>query len=202
MAAAEVRWFSASDPVPGWEEAQLSGDHNRANLAAGILASSRFEISDETIAGAVRSFPGVPYRQELVREAGGIRYVNDSTATTPDATQAALATIQGPIVLIAGGSDKGLSYLELATRIDRLGDRIRRVVLLPGDGTDALASLLPTESRLHVKHMEDAVREARRAARAGDTVLLSPACASFGQFANEFDRGDQFNQAVAKLDDR
>ncbi len=200
--AAEVRWFSASDPVPGWEDAQISGEHNRANLAAGILAASRFQISDETVADAVRSFAGVPYRQELVREAGGIRYVNDSTATTPDATQAALATIQGPIVLIAGGSDKGLSYLELATRIDRLGDRIRRVVLLPGDGTDALASLLPMESRLHVKHMQDAVREARRVARPGDTVLLSPACASFGQFANEFDRGDQFNQAVTKLDDR
>ena len=196
---AEVLWFSHDDELPGWERARISGDHNRANLAAGILAASRFDIPQSTLERAIATFPGVPYRQELVAVVEGVRYVNDSTSTTPDATLAALSTLHGRIILIAGGSDKGLSFLALATRIGSLGERIGRVILLTGAGTEALEPLLPPHVCSHAEDMEDAVRQAADIARSGDTVLLSPACASFGQFANEFDRGDQFNRAVERL---
>ena len=198
---AEVLWFSHDDEIPGWERARISGDHNGANLAAGVLAASRFDIPQSTLERAIATFPGVPYRQELVAVVEGVDYVNDSTATTPDATLAALSTLRGRIVLIAGGSDKGLSFLALATRIGSLEDRIGRVILLTGAGTEALEPLLPPHVCRHAEDMEDAVRQAAEIARPGDTVLLSPACASFGQFANEFDRGDKFNQAVERLKD-
>ncbi len=198
---AEIRWFSQGDEIVGWERALVSGDHNRANLAAGILATSIFDIPESTVERAIATFPGVPYRQQLIATINGVAYVNDSTATTPDATLAALATLQDRIILIAGGSDKGLSYLALATRIEGLGERIGRVILLQGAGTDALEPLLRSDHRARADDMNDAVLQAAEFARSGDTVLLSPACASFGQFANEFDRGDKFNQSVERLKD-
>jgi UDP-N-acetylmuramoylalanine--D-glutamate ligase len=198
---AEVRWFSHGDEIAGWERARISGDHNRANLAAGILSASKFDISESTVERAIETFPGVPYRQDLVAVINGVSYVNDSTATTPDATLAALATLHGRMVLIAGGSDKGLSYLALATRIESLGERVGRVILLKGAGTDVLEPLLISDIWTRAEDMDDAVQQATDIARSGDTVLLSPACASFGQFANEFDRGDRFNQAVERLKD-
>ena len=100
-------WFSHDDEIPGWERARISGDHNRANLAAGVLAAARFDIPQSTLERAIATFPGVPYRQELVAVVEGVDYVNDSTATTPDATLAALSTLRGRIVLIAGRFGQG-----------------------------------------------------------------------------------------------
>ena len=197
--AAEVRWFSPDDDLPGWEDARVAGDHNQANLAAAIAATARFDIPAATIARAVASFKGVPYRQQQISVRNGVRYINDTCSTTPDATLAALATVPGPIVLIAGGSDKRLNFDALSQRIVALGPSIRSIILFPGEGTARMRPGLPPTILHDVATMDEAVSLANRHARPGDAVLLSPACASFGTFKNEFDRGDQFNDCVMAL---
>ena len=196
---AEIRWFSGRDVLPGWDRARIAGEHNRANLAAAIAATARFAIPEATVARAVASFPGVPYRLQQVGQADGVRYVNDTCSTTPDATLAALATVTGPIVLIAGGSDKLLDFDALGRQVRALGPRLRSIILLPGEGTAKLRLVLPPDPLHDVASMKEAVTLAAREAHPGDVVLLSPACASFGLFKNEFDRGDQFNDCVLAL---
>jgi len=199
--AGEVRWFSPDDNLPGWEDARVAGDHNRANLAAAIAATGRFDIPAATIARAVATFKGVPYRLEQISERRGVRFINDTCSTTPDATLAALATVPGPIVLIAGGSDKQLNFAALGRRIAALGPSIRSIILFPGEGTARMRPGLPPGLLHDVATMDEAVALANRHSRPGDAVLLSPACASFGTFKNEFDRGDQFNDCVMALAD-
>ena len=180
---------------PGWPGARLSGRHNRANLALAATAARQAGVAESAIARTVRDFGGVSARQELVGTVGGVRAYNDTTATTPEAALAALATVPGPWVLIAGGSDKGLDFEPLARRL-RSADGLRGVVLLPGAGTDRLRPLLEGCRLEAAADMAQAVDRALALARSGDALLLSPACASFGLFSNEFDRGDHF---VARL---
>ena len=183
---------------PGWPGARLSGRHNRANLALAATAARQAGVAESAIASTVRDFGGVSARQELVGTVGGVRAYNDTTATTPEAALAALATVPGPWVLIAGGSDKGLDFEPLARRL-RSADGLRGVVLLPGAGTNRLLPLLEGCRLEAAADMAQAVDQALALARPGDALLLSPACASFGLFTNEFDRGDQF---VARLRER
>ena len=198
-APGRVDWFSAADPVPGWDRARIGGDHNRANLAAAVRVLVDVGLSDDEIAAAVTGFCGVPYRQEVVSRAGGIVWVNDTTSTTPDAAIAALEGLAPPFVWIAGGSEKHLNFGPLAEVVRRRRTQIRAVVMLPGAASQRLAEHLAPLDLHSVASMPEAVRAAADLARAGDTVLLSPACASFGLFLNEFDRGDQFNSAVGEL---
>ena len=144
---------------------------------------------------AVASFAGVAQRQEFLGTIGDVRVFNDTTATIPDATVAALDTIPGPWVLIAGGSDKRLDFSALAQRL-RSDRELRGVVVLPGAGTDRLCAQLGSLAPVAVDSMEAAVAAALDMAQPGDAVLLSPACASFGLFAHEFDRGAQFIAAA------
>ena len=126
---------------------------------------------------------------------GSVRVYNDTTATIPDATLAAIDTIPGPWVLIAGGSDKRLDFSALARRLESDAG-LRGVVLLPGAGTDRLMPQLGSLAPVAVDDMDAAVAAALDMAEPGDALLLSPACASFGLFAHEFDRGAQFIAAV------
>ena len=183
---------------PGWENAPVAGRHNRANLALAAAAARQAGVDEGAIERAVHGFGGVSARQELVGTIDGVRAYNDTTATTPEAALAALATIPGPWVLIAGGSDKRLDFAPLAERL-RATDGLRGVVLLPGSGTDRLRPQLTGCRISDANDMAEAVDRALELARPGDAVLLSPACASFGLFSNEFDRGDQF---VARLRER
>lgn len=180
---------------PGWAGARIAGRHNLANLALAAAAAREAGVSESAIERAVRGFDGVPARQELVGTVDGVRAYNDTTATTPEAALAALATVPGPWVLIAGGSDKRLDFALLAEQLRAAGG-LRGVVLLPGSGTDRLLPLLAGCRVEAVPDMAQGVNRALEWARPGDAVLLSPACASFGLFTNEFDRGDQF---VARL---
>ena len=183
---------------PGWADARLTGRHNRNNLTLAAAAARQEGVDVSAIARAVRGFDGVPARQELVGTLDGVRAYNDTTATTPEATLAALAAIPGPWALIAGGSDKRLDFEPLARRL-RSAEGLRGVVLLPGHGTDRLQPLLKGCRTEVAADMAQAVDCALALAQPGDAVLLAPACASFGLFRNEFDRGDQF---VARLRDR
>ncbi|NTV62814.1 MAG: UDP-N-acetylmuramoyl-L-alanine--D-glutamate ligase, partial [Oscillochloris sp.] len=157
---------------------------------------------------ALRGFAGVEHRLELVREIDGVRYVNDTTATNPAAALVALEAIETPIVLIAGGADKQLEFDELGAAIAR---RVKALVLLKGTATGRLfaavgesyAPLLGTCDNLGIGGPHDdfevAIRAARDLAAPGDTVLLSPGCASFGMFRNEFHRGEEFRRIVNGL---
>jgi UDP-N-acetylmuramoylalanine--D-glutamate ligase len=164
---------------------RIPGEHNR--YAAALATEA---------ARALAAFPGVPGRLQLVRSEGGIDFYNDTTATTPDATLAALdamAEAGRPALLIAGGADKGLP-------LEGLADALRsakRVSLLAGSGTDRLRDLLPKAGAFAT--LEEAFRDACAHAAPGDAVLLSPGFASFGMFQNEYDRGDQFDALVQEV---
>ena len=180
-------------------EVPLPGRHMLSNVLAAALGATLVGVDAEAIAAAVRSFPGVPHRLELVGERGGVRWVNDSQATIPVAAMAALDAFEQPIVLIAGGKDKGLEYGAFA---DAIADRARAAVLI-GETADELEGLI--SGRVPVRRagsMEEAVAVAAWLAKPGDVALLAPAAASFDMFVDYAARGDAFRAAVAALEDR
>lgn len=182
------------------EEVSLKGAHNEENILTAVCAAKLYNIAKEAIVGALKEFAGVPDRQELVREVDEITYINDTAATQQDAVIAALDRFgaDGDIVLIAGGVDKEGKYDLLAPRIL---DTCKHVILFEGDASDIieknLGGRIPVEAG--IKTMQDAVDKAKAAAATGDIVLLSPAAASFNLFANAYDRGEQFREAVRNL---
>jgi UDP-N-acetylmuramoylalanine--D-glutamate ligase len=168
----------------------------RENLLAALLAAHALGAEPAKALGALASFQTLPHRTELIAERKGVRFVNDSKATNPGATVAALALETRPIVWIAGGKDKGLDFAELADA--KLAGV--RVALLIGAAAkriaEALAGKVAVES---VGTLEAAVARAAALAQAGDVVLLSPACASFDQFRNFEHRGERFRELVRAL---
>jgi UDP-N-acetylmuramoylalanine--D-glutamate ligase len=182
------------EQVRNWKM-PLPGEHNVGNVLLAVGAVTPFGMAVEDLQEFVENFKGVPGRLELVREVDGVKFYNDTTATNPTATLASLRALSSRknIILIAGGADKGLEVSELATEIPNYA---KKVVLLPGTGTDRLSLV---EDVLVVKSMEEAVNVAKEVAGPGDVVLLSPGFASFGLFANEFDRGGQFVKVVKGL---
>lgn len=177
---------------------KVPGAHNRSNAACALNAARAAGVDDALSVQALTDFAGVPGRLELIREINGVKVYNDTTATTPEATIAALRalTAEGDknTILIMGGSDKGLNMSALT---EALPHHTKRVVYLAGSGTERI---LPKDIGASVHDtLEDAVNEAHAAAEPGDTILFSPAFASFGMFTNEFDRGDQFNTLVRAL---
>lgn len=186
----------------GWK-IKIPGEHNRANIASAILACEELDVTKDAIKKGVESFVGVPGRLELVRTVGGVKYVNDTTATTPDGNRAALEALRNKkkknIVLIAGGADKNLDYSDMARLVHKT---VKGLVLIEGAATEKLLVKIPKKTSYPVfivSSMKEALDAAREHARRGDTVLLSPGAASFGIFKNEFDRGDQFVKIVKNL---
>ncbi len=180
----------------------LDGDHGARNALAAVAASHAYGVPGWAIANGLRSFKGVENRLEIVTERGGVTYVNDTSATAPEAAIAGvrvLAPRAKTLRLIAGGADK---RTDLAPFADELRMRDVMVYLLEGTATSILSTLLETREIAIAgtfDSMMGAVAAAARDARAGDVVALCPACASFGMFRNEFDRGGQFRQAVSAL---
>lgn len=180
------------------EELALTGTHNLYNsLAAGISANVA-GIRKECIRQALSDFKGVPHRLEYVASVRGIRFVNDSKATNVNSCWYALQSMKTPVVLILGGKDKGNDYHEIE---DLVRQKCRALVFL-GLHNEKLHAFfdpmgLPTAEVQ--TGMEDAVEAAYRLAEKGDTVLLSPCCASFDLFKSYEDRGDQFKESVRKL---
>jgi UDP-N-acetylmuramoylalanine--D-glutamate ligase len=205
--------YSREEVVCRLEDIRLLGQHNLANIAAATTLAKRFGIETEHIRNAICAFTGVPHRLEFVREWEGVRYINDTTATAPEAAIAALRSFEEPIVLICGGADKNLPFDDLARAI--VG-QTKAVVLLKGTATpkleqelrmkneelrkDASAQFSILNSQFSILGPFDdftrAIVAARDLAAPGDVVLLSPGCASFGMFQNEFQRGDEFKRIV------
>jgi UDP-N-acetylmuramoylalanine--D-glutamate ligase len=188
--------FSADDPLPA--EPLIPGRHNRENAAAATAAARAAGIPDAAIAAALGSFPGVEHRLELVAERGGVRFVNDSKATNTVAARTGLAAFAEPVHLILGGSLKGESFDELARDIAARGNLD---VLLIGAATDEIAAALDGAAVAYerAETLDRAVRTAAARARAGEVVLLSPACASYDQYENFERRGEDFRRVVQNV---
>ena len=184
--------FSVDDKLPA--EPGLPGAHNRENAAAATAAARAAEIPDDAIAEALQGFPGVPHRLELVAEIGGVRFVNDSKATNTAAARRALASYDVPLHVIIGGSRKGESF-------DGLARELHGRAYLIGETADELAEALGRAKvpYVHSGDLEAAVSAAAAAARPGEIVLLSPACASYDQFRDFEQRGEEFRRLVQNL---
>ncbi|HEY5294173.1 MAG TPA: UDP-N-acetylmuramoyl-L-alanine--D-glutamate ligase [Gaiellaceae bacterium] len=183
--------FAADDDLPA--EPLIPGLHNRENAAAATATARAAGIDDAAIAEALRSFDGVPHRLEPIGEHAGVRYVNDSKATNVAAALRALATYAGdPVRLILGGSVKGEDFGPLAAAI---GSNMRSVHLI-GAEARRIAEVIDGHRD---GTLEAAVAHAARLAEPGEVVLLSPACASYDQFENFEQRGDEFRRLVSAL---
>jgi UDP-N-acetylmuramoylalanine--D-glutamate ligase len=187
--------FSADDPLP--TEPLIPGRHNRANAAAATAAARAVGIGDDAIAEALHTFPGVPHRLELVRELGGVRWVNDSIATNTFAVRRGIEAYDAPVRLILGGRAKGEDFLPFARDLPK---NVRSVYLV-GEAADELAAALDAAGREYTRAetLARAVELGAVEAQPGDVVLLSPACASYDQYANFEERGEEFRRLVANL---
>jgi UDP-N-acetylmuramoylalanine--D-glutamate ligase len=183
--------FDAGDPLPA--EPRIPGAHNRENAAAATAAAREAGASDEQIARALREFPGVPHRLEEVAEIRGVRYVNDSKATNAAAARRAIASFDEPLHVILGGLGKNESYTQLAADLRERG----AMAYLVGAAADELAAAI--EDNELSGDLATAVRSAAAAAKPGEIVLLSPACASYDQFRDFEQRGDEFRRLVEEL---
>jgi len=187
--------FAADDPLPA--EPRIPGAHNRENAAAATAAARAAGVGDDAISEALRTFAGVEHRLELVRELGGVRYVNDSKATNTAAARRGVAAYDAPLRLILGGSLKGEDFAPLARELPA---NVRSVYLI-GEASDQLAAALDAAGRAYSRDgdLAHALAHAHADAQPGDIVLLSPAAASFDQFSDFEERGDAFRRLVGEL---
>ncbi len=193
----EIVWRSADhEERYSLAKAKIQGVHNMENLMAAMAAAKCAGVSRRAIENTLEEFPGLEHRLEFVRERVGVRYYNDSKGTNVGAVVKSLASFAAPIILLAGGIDKGGNYAPLADGVTR---KVRRLVLF-GAAKQVIAEALGrlTETVL-VDDLETAVRDAAAHARPGDVVLLSPACSSFDQFKNYAERGRVFKRLVQAL---
>jgi len=180
-------------------ELKLMGRHNISNVMAALALGHAAGLPMATMLDVARNFRGLPHRCEFIRNLAGVEYINDSKGTNVGATVAAIESLapgQGKIVLIAGGDGKGADFAPLAEPVAR---HCRALVLI-GQDAEAIAngvgSSVPV---MRAETLAEAVTQAAAQARAGDRVLLSPACASFDMFDSYNDRGDQFRALVEGL---
>jgi len=195
--AARVESFDASSLPVAPAEIRLRGAHNMENAAAAAVAAESMGVGVEHVAEALRSFAGVPDRLEEAGRVGGVLYVNDSKATNPASAVRGIEAFEGGVHVILGGSLKGGDFLALREPVAR---RCRAAYLI-GEAEPALAADLDHTAALHRSHtLEQAVLDASAAARPGDVVLLSPACASFDAFDDYEHRGRRFRELVPRAE--
>ena len=176
----------------------VPGAHQKRNLLAAGLALLDSGLSPGSIRDALGAFPGIEHRLEFFHASGGISYYNDTAATIPEAAAAAIRSFDRPPVLVAGGTDKALDFSPLA----QAAGQAKALVLLAGTGSAKLQGLLDSAGMAYHGPFDDldaAVLRAAELAAPGDSVVLSPGCASFGMFQNEFDRGRKWKAAVLRL---
>jgi UDP-N-acetylmuramoylalanine--D-glutamate ligase len=175
---------------------RLAGRHNIANAMAAAAAALVSGVAPRAIEAALAEFAGLPHRMEFVAERGDVTYIDDSKGTNVASVVEALAAVRAPIILIAGGMDKGGDYGPLR---GPLGEKVRRLILI-GAARDTMRAALEGATEIElVQTLGEAVRRAAAAASRGDTVLLSPACSSFDQFKNYAERGRIFQELVRAL---
>ncbi|WP_295842951.1 UDP-N-acetylmuramoyl-L-alanine--D-glutamate ligase [uncultured Apibacter sp.] len=178
-------------------ELALTGKHNMANSMAAGIAGKLSKIKNEFIKQSLMDFEAVEHRLEFVLKINGINFINDSKATNVNSVYYALESMKTPIIWIVGGTDKGNDYKELLPFVQR---KVKAIVCLGIDNTKIISSFQDIVSNIvETQSMKDAVKAAYSLGSKGDSVLLSPACASFDLFKNYEDRGNQFKEEVRKL---
>jgi UDP-N-acetylmuramoylalanine--D-glutamate ligase len=178
----------------------IKGPHNAINAMAGILASLAVGIGADQIRDGLLTFENVEHRLEPVETVHGVQFINDSKATNVDSVFYALNSFDTPIILILGGTDKGNDYTQIEALVSQ---KVKALICLGADNRKLLSFFTPLVPVLiETQSAEQAVNEAYTLARVGDTVLLSPACASFDLFKNYQDRGQQFKAAVRQLKEK
>ena len=193
----EIVWRSAgSEERFALARVKIQGVHNVENLMAAIAAAKSAGVSQASIRGAIENFAGLEHRLEFVREKNGVRYYNDSKGTNVGAVIKSLASFSAPVVLLAGGVDKGGDYAPLADEIRRT---VKKLILFGAAKEKIRAALGDLTETVAVESLDAAVRTAAASARDGDVVLLSPACSSFDMFRDYTERGKTFRSLVQKL---
>jgi UDP-N-acetylmuramoylalanine--D-glutamate ligase len=206
--------FSLAQPADGWYdrpanrlmlgdtvlmprgELPLLGDHNVANALAAALAAREAGCPAAAIAAGLRTFRAIPHRVEPIREVDGVLWINDSKSTNITSTEVAVAALDRPFVLLLGGRHKGEPYTRLG---ERLQGRCRAVVAYGESGPIVVQDLGARLPVVPAGSFEEVMATARRLARPGDAVLLSPACSSYDMFKNYEERGERFRRAVEAL---
>jgi len=196
--------FDATTPLPVPDaELSLRGDHNRMNATAATLAARKAGINDAVIAESLRTFAGVEHRLQFVCERNGVRFINDSKATNVNSCFYALGAMTTPTVLILGGKDKGNDYSEIDALVQQKCHTLVYMGLHNEKLHEHFDGMTGCEGKplqiIDTNNLADCVRLSYAAARKGDTVLLSPCCASFDLFTSYEDRGNQFMNAVRNL---
>lgn len=202
----KIYYGAAQELIAGVKDIKIIGQHNIANVLAAISVADLYNVPAEKIKEALHSFRGLEGRLQFIAKIKDVKYINDTTATAPDAAIAAIETIsheyprkdkQKHIVLIAGGADKNLNFEQLGQAIS---SHVKAAIFLPGNATQKLIKEVNPDTKVEMADsMGQAVALASAIAEPQDVVLLAPGCASFGLFKHEFDRGNQFNEAVAEI---
>jgi UDP-N-acetylmuramoylalanine--D-glutamate ligase len=182
--------------VLAMNDTNLRGPHNAENIMATLAVGSLLAVPRDVMIAAIRAYQPQPHRMEVVAEVNGVTFINDSKATNTDAVEKALRTIASPVVLIAGGRDKGLDYAALKSVVKEKA----RVVVLIGETAQKISAAWSDVVRcVTATDLKHAVALACAAAQKGDTVLLSPACSSFDMFRNYAERGEEFRRLAREI---
>lgn len=177
-------------------QVNMPGRHGQSNALAALALSKAMGLPMEAVLPTLKTFSGLPHRTQVVAKIDDVRWINDSKGTNVGATLSAVQGLTGPLILIAGGQGKGADFSPLAAAVK---DKVRSVILMGEDAALMEKALADAAPVLRVSSMEEAVAQAQSLAQAGDTVLLSPACASFDMFSGFAARGDAFMDAVHDL---
>jgi len=191
-------WLAGPDDLYELSGSDLSASPNQENAAAAILAARAAGCQTAGIKQGLAAFQPLPHRMTLAAEIDGVRYINDSKATNIGAVQAALDGMNSPVVLIAGGRDKGGDYTLMA---EQVRSKVKAMLLI-GEAKEKMAAVFGSMTQVErLDSLDQAVRRARGLAKPGDVVLLSPACASFDMFSGYVERGQRFTELAAALRD-
>jgi UDP-N-acetylmuramoylalanine--D-glutamate ligase len=195
------RLFYQEELIGGVSRLLLKGEHNWENVAAAVTVAKKVRIETKVIRKTIFSFRPLEHRLEFVRELKGVTFYNDSFSTTPETAIAAMRAFKEPIILIAGGSEKGSDYTDLGKEIARNQVRVLILLGLMADKirSAAVAAGFNGEIVFRPASMVEAVSAAKKRVQKGEVVLLSPACASFDMFEDYKDRGQQFKKYVQAL---
>lgn len=197
--AGDDQVYVREDLLLDMSRSKLMGRHNQVNLIAAARAALLAGCPPETLQGSLETFVNESHRMETVGEKKGVRYINDSKATNVDAVYYALGAMKGKVIWIAGGQDKGNDYGPI---MEFVQNKVKALICLGIDNKKLYEAFSTKVYYIsETTSMGEAVRRAASLSSAGDTVLLSPACASFDLFRDYRDRGDQFKQAVNELED-
>lgn len=192
----KIIYYSNTD-LPANFKSSLVGEHNKSNMAAAYVICKKLGVDEKIILKTISQFKGVPFRIQLIKDWSGIKIINDTTATTPDAAIQAIKTFPNSI-LICGGMNKGMNYKQFVTIVKKC---VKKIYFLEGDSTEMIKKLMKNQNIIAGTYndLEKLLIDVKEIVKNGDTILFSPGATSFNLFQNEFDRGRQFNEAVQKV---